>query len=389
MAAKHCYQIMINGGADAAEPAWKYSFGSVKNVLLYVSDQKATIAVLLGKILTIEDIISFKSKVFRDAYRKVYLVHAFDRRIGLIPKQIDIYIDDQKYSFNDSYPGFPFLFSMINGKLDLDDSWKDMIPAVVRMPKHKMDDDLRMSAVFSFLAAQGRKYSIDRFVNLWTSMNAYYSYLNTCYEHYFKNNYTITEEELNKLKISSEADLLGSAVWQLSEKYRKLTKSEADELWKSNYDVERYLSGLTIEQINDLYSDSLQFLDSQEAERKYELLTERAETFGLSLFTFLLLEYPYHYRCNYFHGNRSTLVLLAYNDYEYYVLKVINYFLETYLKTEIPKMFSEDFWTLEKQNKMEHYIASIKEDKPKRKYLETLETVKHHPKRNDPDRKDP
>ena len=210
-------------------------------------------------------------------------------------------------------------------------------------------------------------------------MNAYYSYLNKCYEQHLKTHYAVPEEVIKKLSITAEADLIGSAVWQVVEKYKKFKGKEADALWKGNYDVEKCLALLNETQIKELYDDSYEFRnDSSAGKEKYSLLIERAETFNLPLFTFLLFEYPYHYRCNYFHGNKSTLILMAYNDSEYYVLRTINYFLETYLKQEIPKLFADDFWTLERQEKTERYIASIKEEGRERKrFLEALANAKN------------
>ena len=377
MARKHQYKLTINGGYRLN--AREYAFGSVKGVQLLVGPQKATVIISVRSRLSEEDILSFRSKVFRDAFRKVYLVHAIEYKTGLIPERIDIFIDDTIYTYDKNSPNFPFLFSMLDGNVNVDESWTKIIPVIINIPKYKMDNDLRMSAVFSYLAAQSRKYAIDRFSNLWTSMNAYYSYLNKCYEQHLKIHYSVPEEAIKKLSITAEADLIGAAVWQVVEKYKKFKGKEADDLWKGNYDVEKYLALLNETQIKELYDDSYAFRnDSSAGKEKYSLLIERAETFNLPLFTFLLFEYPYHYRCNYFHGNKSTLILMAYNDSEYYVLRTINYFLETFLKQEIPKLFADDFWTLERQEKTERYIASIKEEGRERKgFLKALANVKN------------
>lgn len=44
-----------------------------------------------------------------------------------------------------------------------------------------------------------------------------------------------------------------------------------------------------------------------------------------------------------FHGNRTTLLFSAYNDYEIAVIRTANYFLETFLNENIPEIFKPDF----------------------------------------------
>lgn len=148
---------------------------------------------------------------------------------------------------------------------------------------------------------------------------------------------------MKELYLSQEADLIGATLWQIDPRYTKLSKDEANEIWSGDYSIEKALSGYTEEDIEDLYEDLLQELTTKQLDPKHEVFKKRAEQFGLSSFTFMLFEYSYNWRCKLFHGNRCTLLFSAYNDYEIYVVKTINYFLDRFLNENIPHLFDEFF----------------------------------------------
>ena len=91
----------------------------------------------------------------------------------------------------------------------------------------------------------------------------------------------------------------------------------------------------------------------------YAPIVACAKRFGVPLFTFLLPTYPYRWRCKLFHGNRTTALLTAYNDYELAVLHTVNYFLDRFLNEEIPKIFDEGYWTTEKQDAIDTYWRAV------------------------------
>ena len=211
-------------------------------------------------------------------------------------------------------------------------------------------------------------------------MNAYYTYRGQCYKKYLMEVYGAGKDEADKLCISTEAQLIGSLAWKFDGYYRGLSRKEANELWIHFYDTEWELGKLGAGDPERLYGEALEALaGDKELPEAYKKLGECAARFGVSLFSYLLLIYPYHLRCKFLHGNRSTLLVAAYNDYEINVLRAVNYFLRCFLNREIPKMFREDFWTKQEQEGMEKYIGDL-EDQGKwniKHFRSTLEQLKN------------
>lgn len=357
---KHQYIIHINGGSK--QNALIYQYGRVKGISLRIGKQKATIAFETGSNMSAAELTSFKSHLFRDAYRKVYLLHALMKNEGLDVKEIEIFIDGDSYSYNQKDPHFPFMFSMIDIKpLGLSKSWSDLIPAILMTPKSEMDKDFRFVSAFSFLASKSKQYTIERFTNLWTSMNAYYSYIASLYEKELKSelgmvddNEPLKNRDLKLMKVDGRS--IGALCWLLYPKY--MYPKNAEELWKHNYKTEKILSEYSPSQIHDLYEACLSETRGVELPARYNDLAECAELFGVPLYTYLLLINAYHWRCNLFHGNRATMLFSAYNDYDISVLHTINYFLDEFLNDAIPKMFHNDFFAGDYE-KVKQYMREI------------------------------
>lgn len=367
------YRIIIN--SENYSDKWMYDYSSNKGIIILLGLNSAQIIFCMKTKRTIEEIVSFKSPLVRDAYRKVYQLHAVVFNRGLNVNKLKIYSGDEVSCFDCSNENFPFLFSMINNSdLGLNKTWRNLDNAIISSTKSKKDSDLRFASMFSYFASKSREYEIDRFSNLWTSMNSYYSYENKCYEHYLKTEYKISDNShLKKMQIKQEADMIGAALWQIDNRYTKFSKDEANKIWSDDdYAIEKALTGCTEEEIEELYNTLYYNLSSNELPTKYRVFQDRAEKFGLSAFTFMLFEYSYHWRCKIFHGSRCTLVFSAYNDYEICVMRAINYFLDRFLNENIPQMFSDKFWDEEKQEKMEKYIFHIKTEKESQKYRDLL-----------------
>lgn len=343
----HTYTIHFNGGSKKNK--MKYRYGSVKDITLQISEQRATITFAVRSVLSAEDLISFKSKLFRDAYRKIHLIHALIIKQGLIVRKMEICIDGVSSYFDREHPSFPFMFSMIEKKdLGLSDAWSTLVPEVLTIPKSRMDNDLRFVSAFSYLASKSKVYRVERFTDLWTAMNAYYSYYASCYEKEIRAELGKDDAEQlpGNLQLFKKDGLsIGALGWSLFPKYKHFQNvKEAEALWKDNYRTEMILCNFSMPQIEELYNAAKQELEGIPLPEKYAELAACAETFGAPLFTYLLLIYPYHWRCNLFHGNRTTLLFAAYNDYEMAVLQTANYFLERFLNEAIPTMFRDDFF---------------------------------------------
>ena len=366
---KHTYEIVFNNNATSLSE--EYTFGR-SLVKIDVGMQCAKIQFSYSRLKTVDDFITFSDKLFRDAYRKAILLHAVNFSRGLNVKTICISIDGTKTVLspdNDPNGYFPYLFSMIRGDdLCLHESWKTVSSSICNTTKTKIDEDLRFAAAYSFLASKNRDFYIDRFLNLWTAMNAYYSYVSDCYERTVMKEYSLESIKNGKLKLKGkDSASMGLVAWLMEPRFPNVSdQCVLDELkgkWKKNYDVENELRHYSDVEIAELCDASYNALLGGELDGKYKKLSARSEEFGVSLFVFLLIEYSYNFRCRVFHGNSPTMLIMAYNDYEITSLNTINYFLERFLNENIPMMFQEDFWDENKQKQAVSYIEYLSGNK--------------------------
>ena len=362
MSRHHHYEIIIN---DASRTQIvEYEFGSIKNISLSVEKQKVHIRFETTVLRKLQDILSFRYKDVKDAFRKAFLIHAVLFSKGLEIKRIIIKIDDCSFLIDkehDPTGHFPYYYSMISVEdLGLNTSWKSLIGIIGKTTKTKAENDIRFSCLYSFLASSTREYEIDRFANLWTAMNAFYSYITRRYEEKLKIEYDLSSLS-GGLKIAGrDSESIGLLSWLLDPQYTDISnKDKLRDLWKNNYEVERILTDYAVSDIEELYRETLNNLGGEPLPSKYRVFMKRAEAFNVKPYPFFLLIYPYNLRCKYFHGNIPTILFAAYNDYELSVLRVVNFFISTFLNEHIPRLFKDDFWTDMEQKKAESYIEYI------------------------------
>ena len=363
---KHKYEIIINTPCKSQEAV--YDYGNIKNISLAVENQKAHIKYEVGTLRTATDILKFRYKDFRDAYRKVILLHAIRFNSGLEIKKIIVKIDEESFLFDkdhDEIGFFPYMFSMIKKKdLELGESWKELEKDIVKSTSTQVKEDLRFSAAYSFLASKNREFLVDRFANLWTAMNAYYGFVAHKYEDKLMKDYGL-DSLSKKLKLSkTDADSIGLVSWLIYPQYAaESDREELNKKWTNNYDVERLIENYSISDIKKLYDSAKKELRGETLPNKYTELADRATEFKVKIYSFFTFVYPYHLRCKYFHGESPTVLLAAYNDYEIRTLELVNYFLTMFLNEKIPLMFKKDFWNDKNQKSAIDYLESLRGDK--------------------------
>lgn len=369
MSKKYTYQIILNDAAKTGQPIL-YKFGMTSDIQLYIYPQKAIIEFEMGSKKTVDDLLSFKVKIFRDAFRKVYLLHALKYDCGLEVKKMQIMADKEVKLFDAETPNFPFLFSMIEPRpLGVGNQWEAAMDRILELPKTKQDTDHRFSALFSLLASSSRSYRIDRFTNLWTAMNAYGNYIAECYESSLKKKYVL--DNMDYLGSKKKTDRVNRSLF-LYRQDVKITKVlsllvhsplefiDTTELWKDYYGVQNALSKISASDYSELYEEARKALSPDyELQEKYKELEACANRFHRPLFVFLLIEYPYHLRCKFLHGSFSTILFSAYNDYEIACLGVVNYFLNRYLNEVLPDLFHPDYWTEARFEEIQEFLKMI------------------------------
>lgn len=356
---RHKYRIIINRESKAKADV--YDFGHTKGINLKVSKQKVTIEFEMTLLKELSDFTGLKFDLFNDAYKKAYLIHAIRYSEGLIVNSIQIFIDGDAHCIekdSDTTGHFPYMFSMITSKkLNLNNKWKTIETEIIKTTKTQSNKDLRFSAIYAFLASKSREYEIDRFGNLWTAMNAFYTFLvRRCNEIH----------ELNIKRINDARAIKFLACLIESESVNIPNDEEKKEKWKNNYRLEEIVKGYKVEDYEDLYEASIQELKGEGLTEKYHELSEIANEFGVKLFSYILLVFAYRIRCEFFHGEVNTLLIIGYNDYKIHVLEMVNYFIDRFLTEKISFLFTDDFSHMIRTDDAKNYLCkafNIKEKK--------------------------
>lgn len=73
-------------------------------------------------------------------------------------------------------------------------------------------------------------------------------------------------------------------------------------------------------------------------------LDDVSKLYNFPSYVFVILQYAYSLRCELFHGNKAAPIFSFYNDRSIGELKVVNYFLDSYLSNEIPLLFTTNYY---------------------------------------------
>ena len=361
--AKHSYQITINRIPASRDPI-EYKFRQTKCTLTCAKDA-ACVRFEMGSKRTHEDVIAFRVDLAKDAMRKMYLLHALRYDSRLRVRSITVTIDGESKIYEQGYPGFPFLYSMLTAReLGLPEVWHDreFLNAVLTATKSKSESDPRYACLFSFLAGTGRVYESEKFTCYWTAVNGHYNHLMDCYiARLFEKKGVSSMAELPKADRFKTGDRtsLGALVRILG--CGQTVAGNGDRTtFKSEYGaVKSHLRGYDRQQLQELYAQ----LSAHRRDLGWvpegplgEHLTLCMERTGLSAWAFLLFDYGYYIRCNYLHGSKTPVLFAAATDPELAAFRALNIFLGEYLKEAIPGMFREDWFTEEMFEKIREGI---------------------------------
>ena len=352
--ARHTYLISINRIPMSREPI-EYKFRQTACVLTCAKDA-AAVRFGMGTKKTFDDLISFRLDLVKDAMRKMYLLHAmrFDSRLRV--RSITVTIDGESKTYEQGYPGFPFLYSMLTAKsLGLPECWRDQafLTTVLTATKSKTDSDHRYACLFSFLAGTGKVYESEKFICYWTAVNALYNYLFDCARPLHAAAHGAARyEDLSNKKKTITGDNVGIAMLQ------RLTCSGSGIASKGVRDTNRRLYGavkshlraVPRDDLPGLYRELLEHWDDPAWFPEGPLgdhLRECCALTGSSAWGFLVLDYAYYIRCNYLHGDKTTILFTAATDPELAAFRSLNVFLGEFLKEMIPLVFREGWFTEE------------------------------------------
>ena len=357
--AKHTYIVTINRIPASREPI-EYKFRQTKCTLTCSKDA-ASVRFEMGTPKTHEDLISFRVDLVKDAMRKMYLLHAmrFDTRLRV--RSVTVTVDGESKVYEQGYPGFPFLYSMLTAKsLGLPESWhdRDFLTTVLTATKSRTDNDPRYACLFSFLAGTGKVYESEKFICYWTAVNALYNHvLESARPFYARSLGAEKYEDLSRKKQLLSGDAVGiGALLRLTGSGQGLgSQSERNEHKRQYGAVKTHLRNIDRDRFPELYRQLLDHRDDPDWFPEGPLgehLRECCARAGSTAWGFLTLDYAYYIRCNYLHGSKATILFTAASDPELAAFRCLNLFLGEFLKEMIPVVFREDWFTEEQFRKV-------------------------------------
>lgn len=349
-AKKHTYTITINQ-RPAMRDLYEYTYRYIPCSIATASS-RAAITIRTNKEKTHDELMQDWDLV-TDALRKVHLLHIMRHSQRLNVRTITVSVDGQDKTYTSRSPGFPFLYFMLPPmELDLPESWRgpEFQQNVLGKTKSKTAEDLNFSCLYSFLAGLGKEFEIERFSCYWTAMNAYYHAMTARYNeladarHHGK-----LGENNDTASISALLRVLGCG----DKKTNRATRVTLDPMYRDMTYAFRRIGEdalpLLYRQLSDNRTDRAFIPDVPLGDPKNlaDHLRECLPIADMSAYGCLLLDYPYYMRCNYFHGNRATPLFASLRDPEVAAFRVLNLFLERFLKEAIPGMFSPGWITEE------------------------------------------
>ena len=176
MKRKYNYRICINGMCKSGL-SLQYDYGHTKNITFSIKEKCVSFLFQMTVQKKPEEILG--NLLFRDALKKALLLHTALYGCYLELKTLEIQTDTEKLTMQNGDENFPKIYTLLpNNAVDLPKSWKnpEFLTFLLQICKSKGERNQRYSGIESFLAAQSRVFEIDRFTNLWTAMNALYSY---------------------------------------------------------------------------------------------------------------------------------------------------------------------------------------------------------------------
>ena len=326
-----------------------------------------------------------------DAVRKAYLLFALYYGEGLRIERYSVVQNGVRRMLlhYGNAPFFPYFESVIlPGDLVLEENEFDegKIFRNARIMSHianskRSDDqaDKKITALFAYIHSKCRRYEVDRFMNLWTAINALYSDINLKHTKFVEDRIAmIPKEVLDQYRLSKD---VVREFYTVPEKDDNVPRRLLIKLVHDRLGIRRKNSGgkeRVLKEFTDAYEDyftpfiigytgrnggltppgekrvplrvkeylyeaALSDADripeeashcEQEGFAKLYNWSERA---GASLLSFLTFELPYYKRCSYIHGSETTL--LVSNYYSISLLACLNFFMERFLEKYIPYMF--------------------------------------------------
>lgn len=331
-------------------------------------------------------------KEFYDAIRKAYLLYALYFGDGLkierytvvrngIPESAISYGDDAYFPYMESVilPGdlVPEAGEFKAGKIFRN---RTIMNFIAKSKRSDDQSDTKITALFAYLHSKCRRYEVDRFLNLWTAINALYNDINRRHTRWVEKLVDeIPDDVLEKLDLPRD---LVRQFYTVSDKNDNEPRRLLIKLVHERLDIHRKNKGSKERVLKEFSGEDTDFFTpfvtgysernegrmtpgsrrvpllvkryfyravradaerlsdeaSEDEQELYRRLRVWADRTGASLFSFLTFELPYYKRNYYIHGSEATLLISSCYSISY--LACLNYFMERFLEKYIPQMFN-------------------------------------------------
>lgn len=284
-----------------------------------------------------------ESDLFKDSLRKAFTIYLLvcnknlnenDIRLEVFEntKNIQNKLDSEKINIK--------IYSIINDdlKYQVNDNWeKNKIENLLEIKKSNID--FREIALINFLISKNKKYPLERFFSLWMSFNGMYNYLNG-----FIQKKKIPESE----KITNLQQFLGYKPGKvnqiistkLSSKIKPIiSKYYTGKLTKKKLENKEYKElARIIEETIKNFSNDLKVTDKITNE---QLENAKKQLINLTAYTYLLTQFTYNFRCEYFHASKHLSIISLNTDNEIKYLRAMNDLLEDFIEKNLHTWFDK------------------------------------------------
>ena len=327
---KHKYQIIIGNPSKKSNIyCYDYSANKGRNIILNISEKGIKITAELSKLYHSEKIINSSNYIFADAIKKSLLLYLILYSKNIVIKNMKVQIDEIFEEISVPMKGhFPPIYSLVVGKLHTSflKEWNNsqFIQALLSKTPSNYAEDSRWAALFATICAKSKQYEAERFLYFWMAFNGIYDYL-------FKQ---IKKPKAKKQSSEKKQLTLFLKLYDLG--YQHIERNDAGII------AHEVMSVITRHDLSAIISidDIPKCLEKQ---IKKILSTIASNKYNIKPKGYLLVSFPYYFRCKYFHAGR-TLPLFCYaNEQELKCLHLINTLLEEFIDKNLYHLFENNY----------------------------------------------
>lgn len=346
---RYIYKIIINEEKRITkDKCFYYNYGQTKGIELSIFKGAATIRSNMTVKYKAEEVI-YKN-LFKDAIVKSLLVYLLKNNASLYIKNIYIEVYDNikakklisRYSYGNKDKAI--IYSMLKDNLEhpIKELWtNEEIQNLLKLKKSY--GDRREIALKSFLNSKSKKYESERFLSLWMAFNGMYGYLgDKARASDIKKYKRVSDAKEIKLIQKFLGYLPGRVISGHGDKLIRHIRPMLVEFYRGNLNRRQLENGnkdykeLSLKIENYLYDFFMNLDDSQKNQG------ESSEILLLESYTYLLTQFTYKFRCNYFHASSPMPLFIYADDPDLICLMAMNDLLEDFIEENLHYWFSED-----------------------------------------------